>query len=63
MTFLMDGKQVGTYVHIPTTADNYLYNVPVFSQTGLTNSLHVLTLEATEGTIPSLILFDYAIYT
>ncbi len=61
-TFLMDGNQVGTYLHIPTGEGNFLYNVPVYAETGLANSPHVLTMEAT-GANASLILFDYAVYT
>lgn len=63
MTFFIDGNQVGTYVHIPTTDDDYLYDVPVYTTTGLSNSPHVLTIDATGDVNSSLILFDYAVYT
>jgi hypothetical protein len=50
--------------HAPDSSNNIAYNVALFSQAGLANGEHQLTATATPGpTVPSLILFDYAIYT
>ena len=43
--------------------DQYLYNVLLWSETGLENIEHTLVISAAQGESPSLLLFDYAVYT
>ncbi|TFY62420.1 hypothetical protein EVJ58_g3874 [Rhodofomes roseus] len=62
-SFELDGSQVGIYSHLPdSTAQQYEYNVTVFSMTGLNNVGHTLVINATQGSQASLILFDWAMY-
>ncbi|KZP17991.1 hypothetical protein FIBSPDRAFT_746234 [Athelia psychrophila] len=62
LIFLMDGALVGNYTHLPTTSLDFIYNVPVYVNTSLSNQQHILTIEAT-GANHTLILFDYVEYT
>ncbi|KAH9930957.1 uncharacterized protein B0H18DRAFT_119889 [Fomitopsis serialis] len=60
----LDSREAGTYTHVPDpTAAQYVYNVTVFGQTGLSNNSHTLVMTAVQGSQPSLLLFDRAIYT
>ncbi len=69
--FTLDGNQMGGFLHndslpgLPAgTTPTYLYNQTIFSKTGLSNSEHVLSLIADGNSDkPSVMLFDYAIYT
>ena len=55
---------MGTYQHIPNPKDDqYLYNIDVFSQDGLNNTEHTLVINVESGSMVSLLLFDWAIYT
>ncbi|KAI0722586.1 hypothetical protein C8Q76DRAFT_719274 [Earliella scabrosa] len=62
-SYIIDGETMGEYIHSPDASqDPVLYNVLVFHRTGLPNSPHTLIMSAT-GDTPSVILFDYALYT
>ena len=64
VTFQLDGAHAGTYTHVPNSnANKYQYNVTAFSQTGLSNEHHTLVMTAVQGSQPSLLLFDWAMYT
>ena len=64
ITFEVDGVLAGTYHHIPDSAQaQYLYNVSVFQKTDMSQQEHVLVMSAMQGSEPSLLLFDYAVYT
>ena len=64
ITFELDNQIAGTYSHFPSLgASEYEYNVTVFGKTGLDNTAHTLTMAAVQGSQPSLLLFDWAIYT
>ncbi|KZT68141.1 hypothetical protein DAEQUDRAFT_341039 [Daedalea quercina L-15889] len=70
ISFELDGAAAGTYSHVPgqdvefgVQSDDYLYNVTVFAQTDLSNAEHTLVITAVAGSDPSLLLFDWAMYT
>ena len=64
MTFELDGAPVVAFSHVPNpNGEQYLYNQTVFSQTGLSNTDHTLVMTAVLGSEPSLLLFDWAMYT
>lgn len=64
VTFELDGYPVGTYTHPPNaSATQYEYNVTALSKTGLDNMQHTLVITAAQGSQPSLLLFDWAMYT
>ncbi|KAH9932121.1 uncharacterized protein BXZ73DRAFT_77617 [Epithele typhae] len=61
--FFLDGALAGSYLHEPDSeGPSVLYNVPVFSKSGLPHQPHTLVMQADTTTF-SLILFDHAIYT
>ena len=62
LTFSIDNVLVGQYIRFPDNTTDILYQVPVFSHTGLENFPHVLEIRAS-GTSDSLTLFDYVLYT
>ncbi|KAH8107243.1 hypothetical protein BXZ70DRAFT_286208 [Cristinia sonorae] len=60
----VDGAKVGNYnraLQAPDT-QQYLYNVAVYSQSGMPYGDHTVTVMAA-GTQDDLVLFDYAVYT
>ncbi|RPD82863.1 hypothetical protein L226DRAFT_607915 [Lentinus tigrinus ALCF2SS1-7] len=63
LTFSLDGEQVGSYVHVPTSDSAFQYDVPVYTNANLANKQHTLVIEAAGDTNSSLILFDYIVYT
>ena len=63
LTFAIDGAQVGTFVHEPTNSTLFDYNVPVYVNPELENLEHTLEIQAVGDSTPSLILFDYVVYT
>ena len=64
VTFELDGNLVGTYSHIPDPcAEQFEYNITIFSTSGLNNMNHTLTMTDAQGAQMSLLLFDYAKYT
>ena len=63
-SFELDGLPLGKFEHVPQPEqDQYLYNVLLWSETGLENIEHTLVISAAQGESPSLLLFDYAVYT
>ncbi|KAK7029884.1 hypothetical protein R3P38DRAFT_3353741 [Favolaschia claudopus] len=58
--FSLDGTLAGSYTHNPDFSDEILYSVPMLSLEGLANIPHTLVAQAQ---VPSLLLFDYAVYT
>ncbi|EPT00112.1 hypothetical protein FOMPIDRAFT_1080825, partial [Fomitopsis schrenkii] len=63
-SFELDGLLLDTFKHPPQPIeDQYLYNVLLFSMSALVNTEHTLVMTAVQGESPSLLLFDYAIYT
>jgi len=64
VTFELDGAMAGIYTHEPdATADQYVYNVSVFSKMGLSNTEHKLVMSTVQGSQSSALLFDWAMYT
>lgn len=50
--------------HTPDPSEEqYLYNRTVFSRTDLSNAEHTLVMTAVQGSQPSVLLFDWAVYT
>ncbi|EPT00090.1 hypothetical protein FOMPIDRAFT_1123150 [Fomitopsis schrenkii] len=63
-SFELDGAIAGTYEHDPAPSQGpFLYNISVFSKTELSMAEHTLVMTAVQGSEPSLLLFDYAVYT
>ena len=62
VTFFIDSQEAGYYAHPPAATADFIYNVPVFTQEGMDMTSHNLTI-ASRGDNPSLILFDYLIYS
>ena len=64
ITFALDGSLVGHYQHIPSNTTLFDYNIPVYTNGTLGNGEHQLVIQAA-GPMqsPSLILFDYVVYT
>ncbi|KAG6885300.1 hypothetical protein C0993_003461 [Termitomyces sp. T159_Od127] len=61
--FLLDGKNVSTFHHIPTSSPNFDFNALAFNRTNLTNINHELKI-LTSGVNRHLFTsFDYAEYT
>lgn len=64
VTFAMDGATSGTFVHTPDpekeTPD---YNFTIYSKTGLQNGEHMLVMTMMQDSGPSVLMFDWAIYT
>ncbi|KAI0754139.1 hypothetical protein C8Q80DRAFT_1067193, partial [Daedaleopsis nitida] len=64
LSFILDGEDTHRpYVHSPTSSTDYEYDVNIFTQENLENTDHVLEIHGVGDTTPSLVLFDYAIYT
>ncbi|KAI1796043.1 hypothetical protein LXA43DRAFT_650080 [Ganoderma leucocontextum] len=61
LSFVLDGEFVGQYNHTPDSSGIIMYNVPVFVDTALSNTAHILVIRG--GGRESLILFDYVVYT
>ncbi|KAL1951072.1 hypothetical protein VTO73DRAFT_221 [Trametes versicolor] len=63
LTFSLDGEIVGHYSHLPDpSGPDLMYNVAVYSNHSLPYGDHTLVISA-EGKGPSLVLFDYVVYT
>ncbi|KAI5115992.1 hypothetical protein M0805_009064, partial [Coniferiporia weirii] len=62
LSFSLDGEVVGSFVHSPTTSTDYEYNVTAYANDNLANAQHTLIMQTT-GDTPTLILFDYVIYS
>ncbi|TDL24136.1 hypothetical protein BD410DRAFT_719993 [Rickenella mellea] len=63
LTFTLDGAVVGTFVHVPDSSSDFIYNVPFYTNPSLPMGQHTLHIESNAVTQSALILFDYAIYT
>ena len=61
LTFFIDGELVDSFTHNSTLAENYLYNVSVYSNSTLENKNHTFQIRAKDG-VDSLMLFDYVTY-
>ncbi|CCM03339.1 uncharacterized protein FIBRA_05468 [Fibroporia radiculosa] len=60
----LDGENVGIYTHIPEEdTSEMIYNVSVYTNTNLENTLHTIVLEPLRQTNSSVFLFDWAQYT
>ena len=62
MTLSIDGELVQNFTHNPSSATDYTYNSSVFTNTSLVNTNHTVLISTT-GTLNSLVLFDYLVYT
>ncbi|PSR83170.1 hypothetical protein PHLCEN_2v5819 [Hermanssonia centrifuga] len=68
MFFFIDGEQVGSFIQTPLPADStadltFTYNVPLYSTSSISNGQHTFALQNGQGQQPSLVLFDYIIYS
>lgn len=61
--FRINGTKVGDYAHEPTSDDEeYLYDVPVYTNIAMPNGTHTLTIMTVADGHSSLFLFDYLEY-
>ncbi|KAJ7184507.1 hypothetical protein C8R46DRAFT_1208700 [Mycena filopes] len=60
---LDDGASQGTFLYIPTSSTDLLYNVSVVSLPSLDNKAHNLLVSTDDSVNGSIFLFDYAVYT
>lgn len=64
ISFELDGKPTGNFIHNPNNSELYEYNVTVYSRSELDNAQHTLKMSAVQaGETRSLLLFDWAEYT
>lgn len=64
LTFQLDGKDVGTYLHTPTTSTDFQYHTLLYSNPNIPNGDHTIACGTNGHTADNfLILFDYIIYT
>lgn len=64
MTFFIDDEEMGSFQESPTGENTFDYQVPVFSQEGLSPSPHTLTVMTGQlGGPQALTLLDYFMYT
>ena len=64
ISFVMDGVATGTFVHVPDPdKESPDYNVTVYSETGLQQGEHTLVVTMMQDPSPSVLLFDWAMYT
>lgn len=62
-TFSIDNENAGVFQQSPNGDSTYKFNQTVFSKTGLSNSLHTLTIESGHAGKKALVLLDSIIYT
>lgn len=62
-TFYIDNATSAVFQRAPNGDTSYQFNQTIFSKTGLSNSLHTLTIESGHGGQQSLVLLDSVIYT
>ncbi|KAL4266469.1 hypothetical protein AB1N83_003325 [Pleurotus pulmonarius] len=62
-SFILDGAEVGRFIHVPEIGSDFQYNVLVYSNTSMLNGNHTFQLVADSNFNDTLILFDYAQYT
>ena len=64
ISFALDGKTVGEFKHFPNASSEISYHQLVYSHTNLSDSSHTFIMSASGiDSEPSLILFDYLVYT
>lgn len=64
ISFALDGAAAGTFVHAPDPETELPeYNVTIYSKTGLQNGEHMLVMTMIQDPDPSILLFDWAMYT
>jgi len=63
MTFLMDGKPVGSFARTPTGGQTYDYNVLVYQNTSLPSGAHTLSIESGHGGKIALTMLDRVVYS
>lgn len=61
--FLIDGVVVSEFRHEAEDTAEYFYNTPVYTNTSLSNEEHHFTVLIDSTDRPTLILFDYLVYT
>lgn len=59
----LDGQPAGDFNHNPIGNGEFEYDALVYSTEGLPNQNHTVSLSSDGESQPSLLLFDYAIYT
>jgi hypothetical protein len=60
LNITLDGEPVGTYDWVPSSGDQYYYNVLVYSNSDLDGGEHQVVISAE---VTSIMEFDYAVYS
>ncbi|KAH9926222.1 uncharacterized protein B0H18DRAFT_876542 [Fomitopsis serialis] len=64
VSFTLDGAASGRFVHVPHPKTEELeYNVTIYNKTELENAEHTLVMTVMQDPNPSVLLFDWAMYT
>ncbi|KAI0717145.1 hypothetical protein C8Q76DRAFT_571098, partial [Earliella scabrosa] len=63
LEFRVDGVLDGNFAHAPNSSPDLEYHVLVYSNENLSDSVHTLEIRTVVDQFPSLVLFDYVIYT
>lgn len=64
ISFNMDGEAAGTFVHAPDPEkESPDYNATIYNETRLQNAEHTLVITMMQDPNPSVLLFDWAMYT
>lgn len=64
VNFILDGIQVSTFVHTPSTSTDYDYNRAVYANSSIPYGQHTMNVLPVDDLVDDvLILFDYLIYT
>lgn len=63
ISFELDGKAAGSFMHVPLQTEDYQYNVTFYANTALENAQHTLVMTPQRQTNTSYMAFDWARYT
>lgn len=63
LSITVDGLSATPFVFTPSGADDYVYNALVYSSLNMQLQDHIVLLSSRGDQSPSLLLFDYAVYT
>lgn len=63
LEFRINGTKIRDYQHEPVaSSSDFLYDIPVYTNTALPNGNHTLTIATMTANYPSMFLFDYLEY-
>ena len=64
VNFILDGTQVASFTHTPSTSTDYEYDQVVYANSAIPYGQHTMVVAPVNDSVNNvLILFDYLIYT